>query len=324
MKIIKILFVNLLLIFVFLISVESYYVNKWRGWEHIYDNPKDIIKNMIINKNFCINNELYKKVIIDSISVDNYFNMLYKRDIVPYAFTGEFRPDENINSDKKPVVFIGCSFTWGESLNQNQTVSAQFAKYTNRPTYNRGGNGWGLSYFLYQTRRDDFYLQFKEEPEYLFYIYIADHNNRLDRFKIEPTTLDFQPKYIKKNNHLVEQKPKFYDRLFFVLDYQHFYNFRNNKVDAELVKLYFTEARDAIRKHWKNTKLVLLVYPTENYQIEYEVCNKMVDEGYIVINIGDLVTDIADNKYKCFDGWHPSLEAWQIILPKVIKELNIT
>ncbi len=323
MKIIKIVIINIVVLFLFLIPIEFYYVSKW---QHGYNSNdfkfKDYVKSIFIKKNFDINFNNYKNSIFHSISVNKYFDMLYANKIINGAFTTNLRPDENINSDKKSVIFMGCSFTWSDGLNEDETVSAQFAKLTGKPTYNRAGRGWGLSHFLYQVRRNDFYTQFKEEPEYIFYIYIQDHDNRLDKFKIEPNCIDFQPKYIIKKGHLIEQKPNFIDRLYSVQDYQYYYNYNKKKVDFSTIKLYFTEARDAIRQHWKNTKLVILVYPIR-MSIDKNLFTTLENEGYKVIYLEDLVNiDLTDDKYRC-DGWHPSAEAWQIILPKIIKELDI-
>jgi hypothetical protein len=42
-----------------------------------------------------------------------------------------------------PVFFLGDSFTFGEGVADDETIPAQFAKYSNRLAYNFGGSGYG-------------------------------------------------------------------------------------------------------------------------------------------------------------------------------------
>ena len=65
---------------------------------------------------------------------------------------------------------MGGSDTWGQELSENETISAQFANITKRPTYNRAGNGWGPAQLLYQLRNKKIYEQIIE-PEYIIYTF---------------------------------------------------------------------------------------------------------------------------------------------------------
>lgn len=275
--------------------------------------------------------EDYKNVIMNGISVDDYFNAMLKRDEKffedrLYFYHNSFRKDENINSKEKPIVIFGCSFAYGTGLKEDETFSAKIAKLTGHPTYNRACSGCGLAQFLYLSRCDNFYNYIKQEPEYAIYIYINDHKNRLDKFKIIPQVQVFQPKYKVKNNHLKEQKPKIFDNLYFFEDFQYNYNYWFNRVTPELVKLYFTETEAAIRKHWKNTKLIILVYPTIDTHMDFsdEYWTKLEqDTSYKVILIKNLTdVNLIDEKYK-LDGEHPTAECWDILVPKIINAIGI-
>lgn len=311
MKIFKIILINLLLIILILICIESYNIYKWQN---------------LLRDGHKVSMEVYFDSLFHSIPVDKYFDSLYKKEFVEMAFCKAFRPDVNLDSDKKPVVFAGCSFTFGSRLSDDETVSAQFGKLTGRPTYNRGGNGWGLAQFLYQTKRNDFYQQFKEEPEYIFYIYIQDHINRLDRFKIDPVYYEFQPKYIIKNGKFILQKPHFYDRFYTVHDYKFDCNSKTNAVNEDIIVLYFDEAQKEIKKHWENTKLVILIYPTGHIEQEKVLYTKLKEVGHNVINLQDITDgDLLTKEYQIGidDDTHPNAKAWSVILPALIRELNI-
>ena len=303
MKIIKIIFINII-IFIFLAGIVElfyYYSYKWAGTE-------------------------YFDRMIKTIPADKYYSMLYSNKPVKNALVEKFREDKNITSDKKPILFMGCSFTYGDGLDEDETVSAIMAKLTGRPVYNRGGRGWGLSQFYYQSKLSQLYKTVKE-PEYIIYTYISQQSGRLDKYKIEPYCVEFQPKYKIVKGKLKEQKPKFFDHLYFIQEYQKKYAY--NKIfphiikDSE-IKLYFTEAEKEFHKHWKDTKMVILLYPEKENEFNSEIWDELKEENYIVIKLEDLVdVDLTKPEYKVKDSFHPNEKAWEIILPKVIKELNI-
>lgn len=303
MKIFKIIIINLVIFFIIFISVETYYAKKWKVSSF----------------------KQYANVIFNTISVDEYYEKLFKNQYIEEnnASINSFRSDMNTDSTLKPILFMGCSFTYGDGIEQNETISYRTAILTGRPTYNRAGRGWGLGQFLYMARNNYIYNNIPE-PEYLVYLYIDDHMNRLDRFKVEPGCIDFQPKYKVFKNGLIEEKPHFYDRIFFIADFQYNYNFRFHKITDEIVKLYFNEAEKEIHKHWKNTKLVILIYPIERDedQNNRELWKELKKENYYkIINIKDLTDiDLTSDKYKV-DGWHPSAKVWDIIYPDIIKKI---
>ena len=302
MKILKILAVNIFIIIIILASVEIYFS----------------YTNLITSFN------QWRVAVTETVPVDEYFDKMFKyEDYGRFAWAYKFRPDVNINSLKKPVLFMGCSFTYGTALEENETVSYKMAELTGRPVYNRGVQGWGLNQFLYMLRRNDFYTYIKEEPEYLIYIFISDHINRLERFKVMPMEGVFGPVYKKKNNSLVQVKPKFWDRFATVTYFQSNYNYWKPHISEDLVKLYFTEAKKALREHWKNTKLVILVYPLY-YNCSNKLWEDLEKEGYKIIYVQNLIDiDLVNPDNRGKDRQHPAASTWEIVLPKIIKILGI-
>ena len=217
---------------------------------------------------------------------------------------------------------MGCSYVYGDNIEENETISHQFAKLTNHPVYNRACRGWGLAQFLYQSEREDFYTQFKEEPEFIIYTLIYDHVNRVDKHKIVPLGIELQPKYKIKNNKLVRVNPKPWDYLFVFQQYQYHKNMIHNTFSDKLLKLYFTQTEEEIRKHWKNTKLVIFVYDgMDGYKEALDELEKK--NLYTVIWLKDISDiDVKDKKYQV-DGWHPTGNVWKILLPPLIKKLEI-
>lgn len=314
MKIIRIITINLLFFLILsFIGTEAFFIHKYE-------------KQNFFEPEFSIQN--YKNLIFHSIPVNEYFDKLYKREKIRGVITPFFRDDYNTESELKPVLFMGCSYTWGQSLNENETVSAQFAKLTKRPTYNRSGKGWGFSHLLYQLSNETIYKQIKE-PEYIIYTFIGDHPYRLDTFKENPATLNFQPKYnFNSKNQLIEQKPTFIDSFLSVSNFQYNYGhrFRNDDYVNKITKIYLRSAKNETEKHNWNTKFVILKYPSgfDDKHLDSIIWKELEKEGFIILDARELTNiDLIDKRYKATDGWHPNAKAWELILPKLIKKLNI-
>ena len=315
MKITKIILLNIFIILIVFLSLEYYMACKWadkRCWGGVkYNFIKD-----------------YKNILFHSMDVDTYFDKMLNGEHVENTFSPAFRQDWNVNSKLKPILFMGCSFTYGDNLPEEETISAKTAKLTGRPVYNRAGRGWGLDQYLYLSRRNDFYTKIPE-PEYIIYIYMCDHINRISKFKIQPISYEFQPKYKLKNNKLVEMKPKFYDRFLFVQVFQYRYNYIIKKItENELIEKYFTEAQAEFKKHWPNSKLVILLFPIVHNKGPLDksfIWNDLRKKGFIVIDLTKYTnyqTDFTSDEY-LIDGWHPNAKVWDIFLPEVLNELNI-
>ncbi len=268
-----------------------------------------------------------KRIFLHSISVDDYISRLLNKEYIPLTSTNHFRADLT-GKKAKPVLFMGCSFTWGDGLKHNETVSYKYAKITNHTVYNRAGKGWGLDHMLYLLQRKDFY-QSIDEPEYLIYIFITRHLYRIDKFKMMPNCRDFQPKYKILDGKLVEEKPHFWHASWiiekYMWDYRDKYNpYNNTNQMFDIMKLYFLQSKSAMKKHWPNTKFVILKYPINAYDGLYETkrWEELTDAGFIVLDATELSKkQLWENKYKC-DGWHPNSQVWDLLVPKLAQKLQ--
>jgi hypothetical protein len=61
-----------------------------------------------------------------------------------YGKSYPFRKAYKSDTAGKETVFLGCSFTFGEGLGDEQTLSYQYGKLTNTSAINRGCNGFGV------------------------------------------------------------------------------------------------------------------------------------------------------------------------------------
>jgi hypothetical protein len=119
-----------------------------------------------------------------------------------------FRGPENKKPDaKKHAIFGGCSFTWGDGLENKDTFSSQFQLNTSEyQSYNHSFPGGGLHTLL---RYDDFYHLnegVQEKEGYFFYTFIPTH---MERFFLRYNFLRLLPElvpYYKVENGNVNYK----------------------------------------------------------------------------------------------------------------------
>jgi hypothetical protein len=83
------------------------------------------------------------------------------------------------NGDQSPVFFFGDSFTFGEGVNDDGTLPAQFAKLTGRKAFNFAVHGYGPHQFLRMLelkRLEE--LGIKQAPRLVVYTILPTHVER--------------------------------------------------------------------------------------------------------------------------------------------------
>ena len=95
----------------------------------------------------------------------------------------------------------------------------------------------------------------------------------------------------------------------------------NNKKCYDFALKHFLTARSEMEKYWKNTKYVIIFHTAksnDNYLKE-----QLLNNNFIVIDTNELTNqNMLDSKYMN-DDFHPTEEAWNVIVPQLIKELGI-
>lgn len=248
-----------------------------------------------------------------------------------YNFTRQ--PNGLEYKEKRPIAVFGCSFAYGFRLEDKQTFSYKLSQATKRPVYNRAVNGFGIQHMLYQSRTSQMYDTINN-PEYVIYVFIPDHFRRLYSVVAWGQNLllrYFDLRYKFDGEKLIKtERPPFYQR--FVLEsYMYlrastsytnafFLNPANREKYFDFALEHFKEAKEEMQKHWTNTRYIVLIYNHfENYEdFEYEL-NKL---GYEVIYTPPFLDeDVYNEKYMKYG--HPSEEAWNAIVPKLVSVLGL-
>lgn len=292
------------------------------------------------------------------------FYVLYRNDVhypISYVQTSlkdylyeyppfRYKKYENVNFTKKPILYLGCSYTYGEALNDDETMPKKIEKITGRHGYNMGMSGKCAVQSLMQLLLENEYHLINEKPEFIIYTFMFHHIDRL----FDAESYDFY----RKRNYVPFQK---YNILYKSYLYKHFkdvelskYLFNGGKYDV-LLNLYYTVLKDIKaegEKLFPDSKFVILIYSDVNHDLcknyygkDNENENRLKEMfeimeskdfkhnleqiGYTVITTEELIgrkMDREDDRNsKTIDPNypHPSAKAWDEVVPQLCKRLKL-
>ena len=285
-----------------------------------------IIINILLIINFLI--------IFDWFSCVNvFYHVLYPN--VPTYITGREENNLPFDKNKKSIITIGDSFTFGYSIGQEDTLSYKLQKSTNRKTYNKGYSGTGIQHVLYQLDKSNFFNSNGIEPEYIIYTFIGDHMRRMYVDYLAYNSNCKNLRYVVKDNKLtlLPLDVNFMDKIKVTILGKKFNNLlfslKNNDEKFDLFKKHVLKCKEIINKKYSNTKFVIIVYnpniDTHNHKPYYtNRWHELQKEGIIVIRFDEKEYNYLTTKnYIADDGYHPSGKAWDSLLPLIIKKLNL-
>jgi len=242
----------------------------------------------------------------------------------------EKRTPSGLSFKKPPIIVFGCSFAYGSYLEDEQTFSYKLSKLTKRPVYNEAFPGQGVQHMLYLLQNPEFYK--KEEPEYCIYLYMSDHIRRLyaptcSNFDILDGTYNLIYKEKKGKlvldkigNDIVSYIKMSYLSQFLIHLYLNKFYLKNEKNQRNIAK-YFIESKNEAKKHWKNTKFIVIIYD-KIQQGEY-IKSELEKNDIKMIYMKDLTKERLSKRKYSFPDTHPKEKAWDLLTPLVVKELNL-
>lgn len=247
--------------------------------------------------------------------------------------------------EKRPILFLGCSYTYGFRLADEETFPYLVEKLTKRLCYNFGLSGYNISeaLLLFDNNKDkDF-----ESPEFIVYTYMFDHLQRNGQWQ------NFDS--YRKRKLIPNQK---YNFLYKFWTTQYIQNTRFSKylwgLSFEENIDFFFKIVEAVKtecdRKFPDSKFVVLLYSdvnedlSENFRLDIKENRERIDKsfdflysteirkrfenlGMTVVSTEDLIgrkmdrpKDRAENDD---ERPHPAAVAWNEIVPSFIKYLEL-
>lgn len=256
-----------------------------------------------------------------------HFNQIYKE-----RENSKYFRDFIKENGKQPILIFGCSFGYGSLLKPEESFSYKLSKYTNRSVYNRSLPSLGIQYFPYIMEHYNLENTIKD-PEYIFFIMIDDHINRLYSKTMTFGRQYFNVLYKKKENFLKEEKV-WYSLIFksaILRDIYHrsaYYLYKNKDHDEifDFMKAHFLKAKEIAEKKFPNSKIIILKYEgnEDSWIFNSPRWEELSQNGFIVLDTYDLTgLHLYENKYRIPNDLHPNELAWDLLTPKIVEKLGL-
>ncbi|MGB5539529.1 MAG: hypothetical protein WBO37_05530 [Gammaproteobacteria bacterium] len=237
-------------------------------------------------------------------------------------------------SNERYVMFFGGSFTFGEGLNNNETLPYWLAQFSDRISpYNYGHPGYGPQHVLTQLQDSNIRDQIPETDGILIYPLISTHIQRAIGSMVVYSTWGYSMPYyyldadglLKRDGNFTTGRPlrsMFYSlagksQLFKYLELD--LPFTAGKDDFRLTAAVIGAARSAYREKFGNDNFYVLIWPgasTGKQLIPYlEELNIRYLDYYSRINFGE-------EKYQIQGDGHPSASAQQALARLIAEDIE--
>ncbi len=241
---------------------------------------------------------------------------------------------------KKPIFLFGCSYTYGQALEDNQTFAYKLSHLTKRPVYNRALPGKGIQHMYWQLNSPLFFNEVNVVPEYIIYGFSYNLQAvRLYQYIFQlfdnELYLRYYPDKLDKNGDLIEKKPilpKYLNGLYIVRYLEEIHVKKINTdpyipMFEDFVFLTFHKAKEKALKHYPNVKFVIYCFDACEKDIEdhLQLLKRLENDGFIIVKQTELSNvNLQDIKYKISENDpHPNENYWNDITPKLAKKLNL-
>lgn len=231
------------------------------------------------------------------------------------------------SSCKKPIILFGCSFAEGAGLDDVQTPCYKLSQLTGRSCINKTKGATGTQ-FMYFQLSDDEIMSDTPEAEYIIYVFIWNHLQRLYNYQVNPLIDMYNLRYKVVNGHLKNITPNFnpfYSSFLIKRLLNKIVNERTYKESCyfNLFNKIMEESVNIAKKRYPNVKFIMIEFPelSRKKLPAYEI-EKLKKMGIQVVKAQELAGDnnLYDAKYWLPDNIHPTEEAWDLILPELKKQ----
>ena len=222
-----------------------------------------------------------------------------------------FRQSKNTTEKKSATtLFLGCSYTFGEGLNDHETFASQYAQLNkNREVINYGTPGYGPNDILYEIQTNSPRALAKlPNVKTVIYTALADHIERTTcSFRYCLQYIDFSPGRvnspmyrINKDNHIV-YKGSFIDHFPWseswlkhlsksaLLRASNLLSWPITPNDILLTVLVLKEIKKELIQRWKIEQFIVAFYPEEwSAEVAYNFSKVLEQEGIVVLDFSQI------------------------------------
>jgi hypothetical protein len=242
-------------------------------------------------------------------------------------------PVENLGSVSHYILFFGGSYTFGEGVNDNETmpyyVSQLVPKYR---SYNYGAGGYGPQHMLAKLQSEEITTEIDEPQGIVIYTFMIEHINRaIGSMGIHSQRGELMPYYLidtdgrlVRNSNLVSGRPtlsifywiasKSQTLRYFGIDFPLRYSDEHLKTTVRIIE----ESRNTYRDKFNSDEFYVLIYPGLGFP---ELIPFLEAAGIRYLDYSD-IPPIYNDDFWLGEG-HPTAKAHRIVAEKLVQDLGI-
>jgi hypothetical protein len=242
-------------------------------------------------------------------------------------------PIDTLKPKSKYALFFGCSMTFGEGVQSNQTLPYYFGKFdANYHPYNFAYSGYGPHQMLARLETPQVKEIVKEKTGVGFYIYINDHVNRVIGTMTNYGYNGGNAPYYHQQSNGVKREGLFKDtrkarsKIYEVLLKSNIlklfkigYPFKITEEDYELTAEIMAESARLYKQQFGNDNFYVIIYPT---LIDSTLIIKLLKQkGVKVLDYSKLFNPL-DKQYAIPYDEHPTALANEILIKQLIQQFE--
>lgn len=243
-------------------------------------------------------------------------------------------PGQTIKSENNYVLFFGGSFTFGEGLENSETLPAWLAHNSeNITTYNYGHPGYGPQHVLTLLQESDIRNQIQESNGMLIYPLISTHVQRAIGSMIVYSTWGYSMPYyyvdtdgsLKRDRNFTAGRPlrsMFYSLIgrsqlfkYLGLDLPFNVSEQNYRLTATIIGA----AKSAYEEQFGNENFYVLIWPGATSG--KELIPYLEKQGIRYLNYFSRI-DFGEEKYQIQGDGHPSSYAQQALAQFIAEDID--
>ena len=271
-----------------------------------------------------------KKIFVDTV----IYKMSYRLDAHGHRIT----PD-SLSSNKKFAAFWGCSFTFGDGLNDDETIPFYFSKNSKSfEGYNFGYSGYGPAQALLKLQHDSLNRIITQKDGIGFYVFIHDHINRTigsmsnfmmnkgrnPCFEIEGENLIYRGLF----KDVYPQRSSIYKKMGengFCRYFKIGHPFKLNDKHFTLTGRVLEETSKEFQRKFPNNDFYVIMYPSitqKDYDADEKIIEYLKKKKIKYLDYRKLFDPTAKD-YNINHDSHPTAFANDILTKQIIKDLKL-
>ncbi len=236
-------------------------------------------------------------------------------------------PFDSSQAVGKYALFLGCSFTYGESVSDTSTIPFFFGKQTGYRPYNYGVSGYSPSHILALQQAVNMRKEVAEKNGIAFYTYIEDHLARVAPSTrwvynsngywpyVNPKTMTVEGTYAQKHPVYWELIRGMYSSNIvnlFNVNFPRRYSTEQYEKFVRIIK----KTEERYQKQFGNDNFYVVIFPA--YPMPFELRQLFQQAHLKVIDYSNLLSWKT-----AYDGMHPESKAYQQVAQTLAADLRI-